>query len=207
MSQEVQLDAKALFQIGYGLYVITSNDGVRDNGAIVNTVVQVTNNPNRVAVAINKSNYTHDTVRRTGVMNVNPLTVNTPFSVFEKFGFRSGRDVDKFAGEEPPHSTNGLVFLPRYSNALISLEVEQYIDLDTHGLFICTVTEAFVISDVETMTYTYYHKNVKPKPQPATEKKGYVCKVCGYVYEGEELPADFICPLCKHGAEDFELLS
>ncbi len=196
-------DLKALFNIGYGLYVVTSNDGKKDNGLIVNTVSQVTNTPNRIAVTVNKANYSHHIIKQTGKMNINCLTVDAPFSVFETFGFVSGRNVNKFKDCTPPRSDNGLVFLPRYINSFMSLEVEQYIDLDTHGMFICSVTEARVISDRETMTYTYYQNNVKPKPQ--TEgKKGYVCKICGYVYEGEELPEDFICPLCKHGASDFE---
>ncbi len=196
-------DLTALFKIGYGLYVVTSNDGTKDNGLIVNTVSQVTDNPNRVAVCINKQNYSHHVIQKTGKMNVNCLSVEAPFKVFEDFGFRSGRSVDKFAGQEVLRSDNGLVFLDRYINAFMSLEVENYVDLGTHGMFICTVSEARVMSDKETMTYTYYQKNVKPKPQ--TEgKKGWVCKVCGYIYEGAELPDDFICPLCKHGAADFE---
>ena len=196
-------DLTALFNIGYGLYVITSNDGKKDNGLIVNTVTQVTNTPNRIAVTINKENYSHHIIKQTGKMNINCLTVDAPFAVFEKFGFISGRNVDKFAECEPLRSDNGLIFLPKYINSFMSLKVEQYIDLDTHGMFICSVTESRVISDRETMTYTYYQNNVKPKPQ-TDGKKGYVCKVCGYVYEGENLPEDFICPLCKHGAADFE---
>ncbi len=193
----------ALFNIGYGLYVVTSNDGKKDNGLIVNTVTQVTNTPNRIAVTINKENYSHHIIRQTGKMNINCLSEDAPFAVFEKFGFESGRNTDKFDDLTPLRSDNGLAFLPRHINSFLSLEVEQYIDLDTHGMFICKVTEARVISDKETMTYTYYQENVKPKPQ--TEgKKGYVCKICGYVYEGETLPDDFICPLCKHGAADFE---
>ena len=196
-------DMTALFKIGYGLYVITSNDGKKDNGLIVNTVTQVTNTPNRIAVTINKDNYSHHVIKQTGKMNINCLTVDAPFSVFEKFGFVSGRNTDKFAGDEVLRSDNGLVFLPRYINSFMSLKVEQYVDLDTHGMFICSVTEARVLSDRETMTYNYYQANVKPKPQ--TEgKKGYVCKICGYVYEGDKLPEDFICPLCKHPASDFE---
>ena len=196
-------DLTALFNIGYGLYVVTSNDGKKDNGLIVNTVSQVTNTPNRVAVTINKANYSHHVIKQTGVMNLNCLSTDAPFKVFETFGFQSGRTVDKFANCEPLRSDNGLVFLPKYINSFMSLKVEQYVDLDTHGMFICSITEARVISKVETMTYTYYQKNVKPKPD--TEgKKGFVCKVCGYVYEGDELPDDIICPLCKHGAADFE---
>ena len=196
-------DMTALFRIGYGLYVVTSHDGTKDNGLIVNTVTQVTSTPNRVAVCINKQNYSHHIIKQTGVMNVNCLSVDAPFSVFEDFGFRSGRTVDKFEGVETMRSENGLIVLPRYVNAFLSLKVEQYLDLDTHGMFVCSVTEARVLSDRETMTYTYYQNNVKPKPE--TEgKKGWVCKVCGYVYEGEELPDDIVCPLCKHGAADFE---
>ena len=196
-------DLSALFKIGYGLYVVTSNDGKRDNGLIVNTVTQVTNSPNRIAVAINKENYSHHVIRQTGVMNINCLSEDAPFSVFETFGFVSGRNADKFANCTPLRADNGLVFLPRYINAFMSLRVEQYVDLGTHGLFICSITEARVISDAPSMTYAYYQEHVKPKPE--TEgKKGFVCKVCGYVYEGDTLPEDFICPLCKHGAADFE---
>ena len=196
-------DFKALFNIGYGLYVVTSSDGKKDNGLIVNTVTQVTNTPNRIAVTINKQNYSHHVIKQTGKMNINCLSVDAPFSVFECFGFRSGRTVDKFEGWEQLRSDNGLLFLPKYINSFMSLTVENYVDLDTHGMFICSVSEARVITDLETMTYTYYQKNVKPKP--ATEgKKGYVCKVCGYVYEGDTLPEDIVCPLCKHGAADFE---
>ena len=196
-------DLKALFKIGYGLYVVTSNDGKKDNGLIVNTVTQLTDTPNRVAVTINKANYSHYIIKQTGKMNVNCLSVEAPFKVFEAFGFRSGRNVDKFEGCDPIRSKNGLVVLPRYINSYMSLVVENYVDLDTHGMFICTVSEAKVISDKETMTYTYYQSNVKPKPE-TKNKKGFVCKVCGYVYEGDKLPEDFICPLCKHGASDFE---
>ena len=196
-------DLSALFNIGYGLYVITSNDGKKDNGLIVNTVSQVTNTPNRIAVTINKANYSHHVIKQSGIMNLNCLSTDAPFSVFETFGFQSGRTVDKFADCEPLRSDNGLAFLPKYINSFMSLKVEQYIDLDTHGMFICSITESRVISKVETMTYTYYQNNVKPKPQ--TEgKKGFVCKICGYIYEGDELPEDFICPLCKHGVADFE---
>ena len=199
-------DLSALFNIGYGLYVVTSNDGKKDNGLIVNTITQVTNTPNRIAVTINKENYSHHVIKQTGIMNVNCLSEDAPFSVFEQFGFKSGRQTDKFEDLKPLRSDNGLAFLPRYINSFMSLKVVQYIDLDTHGMFICSVEEARVISAVPTMTYTYYQNNVKPKPE--TEgKKGYVCKVCGYIYEGDELPDDYICPLCKHGAADFEPIS
>jgi flavorubredoxin/flavin reductase (DIM6/NTAB) family NADH-FMN oxidoreductase RutF len=196
-------DLRAMFNIGYGLYVVTTNDGKKDNGCIVNTVTQVTSSPNRVAVTINKENYTHHVAEQTGIMNVNCLSVEAPFSVFENFGFKSGRAEDKLKDMEELRSDNGLRFLPQYINAFFSLKVVNYVDLGTHGMFICDVTESRVITKAETMTYTYYQNNVKPKPE--TEgKKGFVCKVCGYVYEGDELPEDIVCPLCKHGAADFE---
>ena len=195
-------DMTALFRIGYGLYVVTSNDGKKDNGLIVNTVTQLTDTPNRIAVNINKANYSHHVIKQTGVLNVNCLSVDAPFSVFQQFGFQTGRSVDKFAGQKVYRSDNGLVFLDKYINAFMSLKVEQYVDLGTHGMFICSVTEARVMNDLDTMTYTYYQKNVKPKPE-TDGKKGFVCKVCGYIYEGDELPDDFICPLCKHGAASY----
>ena len=196
-------DLSALFNIGYGLYVVTSTDGNRDNGLIVNTVTQVTNTPNRVAVTIHKQNYSHHLIRQTGVMKVNCLDITAPFAIFERFGFQSGRTVDKFAGMEELRSDNGLRFLPGHINSFMSLKVENYVDLDTHGMFICSVTEARVMSDKETMSYSYYQNHVKPQPQ-AEGKQGYVCKVCGWVYEGQTLPEDIVCPLCKHGAADFE---
>ena len=195
-------DYDALFNIGYGMYVVTSNDGKKDNGLIVNAVNQVTNTPNLIAVTINKETYSHHVIKQTGIMNLNCLSTDAPFSVFKTFGFVSGRNTDKFKDIEKLRSDNGLLFLPRYINSFISLKTEQYVDLGTHGMFICSVTEARVITKAETMTYTYYQNNVKPKPD--TGKKGFVCKVCGYVYEGDKLPDDFICPLCKHGAADFE---
>ena len=196
-------DMTALFNIGYGLYVVSSNDGNRDNGLIVNTVTQVTNTPNRIAVTINKQNYSHHVIKQTGKMNVNCLDESAPFSVFETFGFKSGRTNDKFAGMDELRSENGLRFLPGYINSFMSLKVESYVDLDTHGMFICSIEEARVISNRATMTYTYYQDNVKPKPQ-TDGVKGYVCKVCGWVYEGDTLPEDIVCPLCKHGYADFE---
>ncbi len=200
----------ALFNIGYGLYVITSNDGKKDNGMIGNTVAQVANSPTRIIVSINKGNYSHDVIKETGIMNVNCLSVEAPFSVFQNFGFQSGRDADKFADGVAKRSANGLAVLSQYVNACISLKVEEYMDLGSHGMFICTVTEEMILGEKETMTYTYYQNNVKPKRKAepeAPKKKGWVCKICGYVYEGEELPSDFICPLCKHPASDFEPLT
>ena len=165
--------------------------------------MQVTTNPERIMVTINKQNYSHDVIKKSGVMNVNCLTEAAPFAVFEAFGFKSGRDTDKFANCAPKRSANGMAVLPRHINAFLSLQVESYTDLGSHGMFLCKITESEVISSDPSMTYAYYHANVKPKPQ-AQKKKGYVCKICGYVYEGETLPEDFVCPLCKHGASDFE---
>ena len=201
-----QIDSKALFKLGYGLYVITSRDEEKDNGLIVNTVTQVTINPDRLVVCINKANYSHDTIRATGVMNINCLTESAPFALFQRFGFASGRDTDKFAGEQPARTANGLVVLTEHVNACISLRVDSYTDLGSHGMFLCSITEATVLSDAPSMTYAYYHATVKPKPAPA-ENTGYVCKICGYVYEGDPLPEDFVCPWCKHGASDFEPVS
>lgn len=196
------VDTTSLFNIGYGLYVVTSNDGVKDNGLIVNTVMQATSNPIKVTVTINKDNYSHDVIKRTGKMNVNCLTVNAPFSIFERFGFQSGRVANKFDGFLCDRSENGLAVLKDNINSFMSLDVVEYYDMGTHGTFVCLVSEAKVINKDESMTYSYYHKNVKPKPQ-AQVKKGYVCKICGYIHQGELTP-DFTCPLCKHGAIDFE---
>jgi flavin reductase (DIM6/NTAB) family NADH-FMN oxidoreductase RutF len=204
---ENKMDMTALFKIGYGLYVVTSNDGKKDNGLIVNTVMQLTDSPVRVAVSINKKNYSHDVIKATGKMNVNCLSTEAPFKVFENFGFRSGRDTDKFEGCKPNRSENGLVYLPHYINAYFSLLVESYVDLGSHGMFICSVTEAKNLSNTESMTYSFYHANVKPKPKSVpekSEKKRYICTVCGFIYEGDELPEDYECPLCKHGREVFE---
>ena len=200
------VDQTTLFKLGYGLYAVTCREGDKDNAAIVNTVMQVTQVPLRVAVSISKESYTCQVVERTGIMNVNVLSVDTPFSVFEKYGFQSGRDVDKFAEGAPERSSNGLAVISEFSNAFLSLKVERTVDLESHIMFICSITEASLLSESDSMTYDYYHKNVKPKPQPAA-KKGYVCKICNYVYEGEELPEDFVCPICKHGAADFEPLA
>ena len=197
-----ELDPKAMFKIGYGLYVVTSNNGKKDNAMIVNAVTQLTDTPLRVSVTINKLNYSHDVIKKSGVMNLNCLNNEAPFSVFQKYGFVSGKDKDKFEGEEVMRSENGLVVLSNYINAFISLKVDTYVDLGTHGMFICSVTESKIINNIETMTYNYYQTSVKPKPD-TDKKKGYVCKVCGYVHEGD-LPDDFICPLCKHGVADFE---
>ncbi len=201
--QDEFIDPTALFHIGYGLYVVTSHDGKKDNGLIVNTVTQVTNSPNRIAVTINKQNYSCDVIAKTGILNISTLSQEAPFSVFQNFGFQSGRDTDKFADfSHTRRSGNGLLYLDKYANAYISCKVISQVDLQTHVIFICDVVQCMNLNKVETMSYTYYLNNVKPKPE--TEKKGYVCKICGWVYEGDTLPADIVCPLCKHGAADFE---
>ncbi len=195
------MDHKAINNVSYGLYVITSFDGSKHNGFICNSVMQVASSPQRFAVSINKQNYSHDVIKNTGKMNVNILTVDTPFSTFERFGFNSGRDVDKFKGQDIITSGNGLAIITKDVNACLCLKVEDYVDTGTHGLFVCVLEESAVLSGRESMTYSYYHKSVKVKPKV---KNAYVCKICGYVFEGETFPTDFICPLCKHGAEYFE---
>ncbi len=200
-----KINPAALFKLGYGLYVVTCNDGNKDNGLIVNTVIQVSDNPNRIAVNINKANYSCEVVDKTGVLNVSTLSEDAPFNVFQHFGFQSGRNADKFAGyEHAAKSSNGLPYLTKYANGYISGKVLDKVDLGSHMMFICEVTECVEISDRNTMTYTYYQNNVKPKPE--ADKKGFVCDVCGYIYEGDKLPEDYICPLCKHGAADFSPL-
>lgn len=197
----VSLDSSAFFKIGYGLYAVTCKDGDKDNALIVNTVSQLTSQPGRVAVTINKSNYSHRIIKKTGKLNVCCLSTSAPFELFKKLGFQSGRTADKLKDIPFARSSNGLAVLLNNINSFMSLEVEQYVELETHGMFICSVRESAVLSNEDTMTYEYYHKNVKPRPQA---KKGYVCKICGYVYEGDTLPEDFVCPLCKHPASDFE---
>ena len=204
--QDDFIDPTALFTIGYGLYVVTSRDGDEDNGLIVNAVTQVTNTPNRVAVTINKMNYSCGIIAKTGLLNISTLSQDAPFKLFQRFGFQSGKDINKFWDfKHYQHSANGLAYLSKYSNAFISCKVVNQMDLGTHIMFICDVTQCVNLSTAPTMTYTYYLDNVKPKPE--SDKKGFVCKVCGWVYEGEELPEDIVCPLCKHGAADFEPLA
>ena len=199
------IEPNAMFKLSYGLFVLTAKDGAKDNGCIINTVTQVTDTPKRISIAVNKNNLTHDMILKTGVFNVSVLTTEASFDIFRYYGFQSGRDVEKFAGEGIPRSENGLTYVAGCSNAFISAKVIDTYDYGTHTLFIADVTEAKVLSNVPSVTYAYYFDHIKPKPPVATRKQtGYICKICGYVYEGEELPADFICPLCKHGAADFE---
>ena len=199
------MDNKAMFKLTYGLFVITAREGEKDNGCIVNTVSQVTSSPNRISVAINKQNYTHDMIMSTGIFNVSVLTEKSTFATYKNFGFQSGRDVDKFVQVSYVRAENDVVYLPEETNAVICAKVVEKVDLGTHTLFIADVTDAKVLSEDNSVTYDYYHKNIKEKPKKDENiKKGWVCTICGYIYEGEELPADFICPLCKHGAQDFK---
>ena len=200
-------DQAAMFKLSYGLFVLTAREGDKDNGCIVNTVSQLTDKPKRVTVAVNKANYTHDMILRTGAFNASILTQDAPFELFKYYGFQSGRDVNKFEGADMPRMANGIVYVNGFTNAVIAAKVTQAIDCGTHTLFIAEVTELKSLSNDRSVTYQYYFDHIKPKPAPApAEKKGFVCKICGYVYEGDTLPEDFICPLCKHGAEDFEPL-
>ena len=199
------MDKAAMYKLTYGLFVLTAKEGEKDNGCIINTAMQVTTTPNRIIIVVNKENYTHDMIMRTKTFNVSCLSENASFDVFKHFGFQSGKDVDKMEGKSYPRAENGIVYVEDMANAYISGKVVSETDLGTHTMFLADVTDAKVLSDVESVSYSYYQKNIKPAPQPA-KKKGWVCKICGYVYEGEELPDDFICPLCKHPASDFEPL-
>ncbi|MDP4119284.1 MAG: flavin reductase, partial [Bacillota bacterium] len=202
------VDPSALFKLSYGLFVLSARDGEKDNGCIINTVTQVTDTPKRITIAVNKQNYTHDMIVKTGEFNISVLTESVPFSVFKTFGFQSGKNVDKFSEIDfATRSSNGALYLSKHCNALLSGKVTSVIDCGTHSVFVADVTEAQILSGEPSVTYAYYFAHIKPKPQPSGEvKKGYICKICGYIYEGEPLPADFICPVCKHSAEDFEPL-
>ena len=204
------IEKQAMYKLTYGLFVLTTTDGEKQNGCIVNTVSMITDSPKRITVYVNKANYSEELLRKTGVFNVSVLTEKTPFEIFKQFGFCSGRDTDKYAGKSYPTTENGLYYLPEYANAVLSAKVIDAYDYDTHTLFVAEVTEAKTLNDDSSVTYEYYQNNIKPKPAApktdAQEQKGgkWVCKICGYVHEGEELPEDFICPWCKHPAEDFE---
>ena len=202
------IEKEAMYKLTYGLFMLTTTDGEKQNGCIVNTVSMLTDNPKRITVFVNKANYSEELLKKTGVFNVSVLTEKTPFDVFKQFGFASGRDTDKFAGAVYPKTENGLYYLPEYANAVLSAKVIDAYDYGSHTLFVAEVTEAKTLSSDPSVTYGYYQSNIKPKPQAAqpqaSEKKRWVCKICGYVYEGEELPEDYICPICKHPAEDFE---
>ena len=206
VQSEKQIEPNAMFKLSYGLFVLTAKDE-RDGGCIINAVNQITDSPKRISIAVNKANATHDMIARTGAFNLSVLTTETQFPLIQRFGFQSSRDADKFAEYDfVARSENGLAYVTESSNAFISAKVVQALDYGTHTVFIADVTEAKVLSDVPSLTYAYYFEHVKPKPAALSEQKGWVCKICGYIYEGDDLPADFICPLCKHGAEDFERL-
>ena len=201
------MDPKAMYKLSYGLFVLTAAAGGAESGCIINTAGQVTSQPERISIAVNKAGFTHDLVKQSGKFNVSILSEAASFDTFRHFGFQSGRDVDKFAGYDScQRSGNGLYYITAGTNGVLSAKVEQAVDLGTHTLFIATLDDMKVLSDVPSATYAYYHANIKPKPQ-APKAKGktvWRCVICGYIYEGEELPADFICPLCKHPASDFE---
>ena len=207
-----KLSNDAITKIGYGLYVLIAREGEKDNGCICNVVAQLTSSPMQMMIAVNKKNLTHDMILRTARFNVCCLTEHTPMKVFQHFGFQSGRDVNKFEEcEVEMRSSNGLLYLPKYTNAYLSGQVNYAKDLGTHTLFIADITEAMHLSDDPSLTYAYYQQHIKPQPSnPQTlepsNKKRWVCEVCGYVYEGDELPDDFICPWCKHGKSDFKLM-
>lgn len=200
------MDKKAMYNLTYGLFVLTAKEGDKDNGCIVNTVSQVTTEPNRIVVAVNKNNFTHDMIVRTGVFNVSILSEKSKFETYKHWGFQSGKDTDKLEQITFERSDNGLVYIAEETNAMISAKVVSMTDLGTHTLFLADVTDAKVLSDDESVTYSYYQKNIKPAPADTGKKKGFICTVCGYIYEGDTLPPDFICPLCKHPASDFKPL-
>lgn len=197
------MDNTAFFKLSYGLFVVTAHEGDKDNGCITNTVVQQTITPNRISVTINKNNYTHDMIKRTGVFNVSVLSEKSKFETFKHWGFQSGKDVDKTVGITYFRLENGVIYIVDGVNAVMCAKVEQEVDLGTHTMFIAEVTDAFSTEEDSSATYAFYHKNIKPAPQQA-KKKGWICTVCGYIYEGEVLPEDFICPTCKHPASDFK---
>lgn len=201
------MDKKVMYKLSYGLFVLTCKDGDKDNGCIINTGIQVTSVPNRISIAVNKDNYTCRMVEKTGKFNLSIISESAGFDLFKDFGFRSGADVDKFDSYAAcKRSENGIYYITEGTNAYISASVEQQIDLGTHILFIAGVDDMEILSDVPSATYAYYQSNIKPKPEAAkkSDKVKWRCTICGYIYEGEELPEDFICPICKHPASDFE---
>lgn len=202
---ENQVENRAMFNIPYGLYLLSVSGEKGDNACIINTAMQITDSPKRISIAVNKANYTHDLILKSGEFNVSVLSKDAPFSLFERFGFVSGAEANKFYSEDGfKRSANGLLYEAKFSNAFMSGRVIKAEDMGTHTVFFAEITEAKVISDIPSLTYAYYFQNIKPKPKKEETKKGFVCKICGYVYEGDSLPEDFICPLCKHGAADFE---
>ena len=198
------MDMNAMFKISYGLFVLSAKNTSKQNGCIVNTVMQVTSTPNRIVVAVNKNNFTHDMIVSSKEFNVSMLSTSVPFEVFKHFGFQSGKEVNKFENFEHKIASNGIAYLNKNTTAYLSAKVVSITDLGTHSLFLAEVTDGEKLSDEDSVTYDYYQKNIKPKPATKPKKTVWRCKICGYEYEGEELPEDFICPLCKHPASDFE---
>lgn len=205
------MNPKAMFNISYGLYVLTANLDGKDNGCIINTVTQVTSDPNQITIAVNKANYTRDMIAQSKKFTASIISQQADFELFKRFGFQSGKTTDKFAGFSATRRLpNEALLITEGTNAYISGYVTQEIDLGTHSLFIASVTDMDVLNDTPAATYTYYHQHIKPKPQSPPKKDGktiWRCTICGYEYEGDELPADFICPICKHPASDFEKVS
>lgn len=200
------MDNKAMFNLSYGLFILTAKDGEKDNGCIVNTVGQVTSQPNRISLTVNKANYTHDMILKTKEFNVSVLAENSKFETYRHWGFQSGRNTDKLESISFKRSANGLVYIADETNAFLSAKVVSTLDLGTHTLFLADVTDDEVLSQVPSATYSFYQNNIKPKPASTEKRKGFICTVCGYIYEGETLPDDFICPVCKHPASDFRPL-
>jgi len=201
------IDSKAMFKLSYGLFILSAKDGDKDNACVINTVTQITEKPLKISVAVNKANFTHNMIVNSGEFNVSVLTESAPFSIFEQFGFCSGKETYKFAKyDDKARTANNIRFLPEHTNAVISAKVTETFDYGTHSLFIADITEAHVLSNEPSATYQYYFDNIKPKPasQPKNTKKGFVCKICGHIYEGDTLPKDYVCPICKHGPDDFE---
>lgn len=198
------MNEKSLYKLTYGLFLLTANENGKDNGCIINTAIQVANSPTQICISVNKGNLTHDMIVHTRSFNVSALTTSAGFELFKRFGMQSGRDADKFADfPDVARSENGLLYLTKHANAYFSVKVTMYLDLGSHTLFVGELTDAEVLSDEESCSYGYYQSNIKPKPAAVPKKTSWTCTVCGYVHEGEELPDDFICPLCKHGKEDF----
>lgn len=202
------MDNKAMYKLSYGLFVLTAKSGDKDNGCITNTAIQAASDPNQMSVAVNKANFTHDMIKETGRFNVSVISQKASFDLFKWFGFQSGRDVDKFDGFEGYRkAANDICYVTEGTNAYFSVDVDKTVDLGSHTMFIGEIKEMEVLDDAASATYEYYQENIKPKAKaPSNGKTIWKCKICGYEYEGEELPADFICPLCKHPASDFEKL-
>ena len=201
------MDKKAMYKLSYGLFVLTAREAEKDNGCIINTAIQAASTPNQLSICVNKANYTHDMISRTGEFTVSIISQKASFDLFKHFGFQSGKDVNKFDGYDGwKRASNGIAYITEGTNAWIGAKVEQTVDLGTHTLFIASVEDMDVLSNDPSATYAYYHSSIKPKPQETkpSGKVGWRCKICGYVYEGEELPSDFVCPWCKHPASDFE---